>query len=251
MQASFLTTWAFRICSIDGNWALERNDTQERDGKDFRAGPGLWPDQHIYRARNPDWPRVPPPVSIFTVRQRLHQRKQGDNDDATDRPHRNLAYWSPYDLLGLFLSSMAPSGANKWNFYLPMTAVYGRWCRLVAGRRPGGGVGDHPYMFQCTWCEKNGEFARFSLGASLAGYDWRLNKTGTWEMVLKRERFNLLEGAVGVPMQASEYDFDKSPMREPERNGDAGTRFGNCAETYPFLDLMEYVLCIFSCRVHC
>jgi hypothetical protein len=37
-------------------------------------------------------------------------------------------YWSPYDLLGLFLSFMgpAPNSATKRNFYLPMTAVYGR-----------------------------------------------------------------------------------------------------------------------------
>src|SRR5436305_1084207 len=30
----------------------------------------------------------------------------------------------------------------------------------------------------------------------------------------------------------------------------SGTRFGNCAETYPFVDLLMYVLC-FLCCVHC
>jgi hypothetical protein len=37
-------------------------------------------------------------------------------------------YWSPYDLLGLFLPFIgpAPNGATERNFYLPMTAVYGR-----------------------------------------------------------------------------------------------------------------------------
>jgi hypothetical protein len=42
--------------------------------------------------------------------------------------HNDRGYWSPYDLLGLFLSFMgpAPDRATKRNFYLPITAVYGR-----------------------------------------------------------------------------------------------------------------------------
>jgi hypothetical protein len=34
--------------------------------------------------------------------------------------------------------------------------------------------------------------------------------------------------------------FDNSPMTHLHRDG---TRFGNCAETYPFVDLLMYVLC--------
>jgi hypothetical protein len=127
-------------------------------GTDFRAGPNLTPDQHTYRAANPAWiPPLPPPprgrgerselppqppqspatISKFTVRRHLHNGRD---------------YWSPYDLLGLFLSSIgpAPDGATKRNFYLPMTAAYGRWCRQIAGSYPRNGVCDHPYMFQCT-----------------------------------------------------------------------------------------------------
>jgi hypothetical protein len=94
-------------------------------------------------------------MSKFTVRQYLHN----------DR-----GYWSPFDLLGLFLSFMgpAPDCATKRNFYLPITAVYGWWCYQIAGRDYGG-VGNIPYMFQCTW--RTGPPAWFFLGSSLAGYE--------------------------------------------------------------------------------
>ena len=135
-------------------------------------------------------------MSKFRVRRHLHN----DRD-----------YWSPYDLLGLFLSFMgpAPDGATKRNFYLPITAVYGRWCRQIAGRDPGGGVGDLPYMFQCTWCIRSGQPTRFFLGSSLAGYDWTPDLTGTWKTVLRRARFALVDG---VPLRQAGYDFDNSPM---------------------------------------
>jgi hypothetical protein len=223
----------FQICSLP-------------NGADFRAGPSLRPDQHIYRAANGAWiprrpdrprrdrpplpPQPPATISKFTVRQYLHNGQ---------------GYWSPYDLLGLFLSFMgpAPDRATKRNFYLPMTAVYGRWCRQIAGRDYAGGVGDIPYMFQCTW--RTGPPTWFCLGSSLAGYRWDRNLTGTWETVLRRARFALIDP---VPLIQLGYNFDNSPMiREFER----GQRFGNCAETYPFADLLVYVLCFFLCRIHC
>ena len=165
---------AFEICSLT-------------DEGDFRAGLNLMPDQHIYRRANPAWiprrpdrprrgnrpalpPQPPATMSKFRVRRHIHN----DRD-----------CWSPYDLLGPFLSFMgpAPNGATKRNFYLPMTAVYGRWCRQIAGH-PGGGVGDLPYMFQCTWCIRSGQPTRFFLGSSLAGYALTTDLTGTWETVL-------------------------------------------------------------------
>jgi hypothetical protein len=212
----------------------------------------LTPDQHIYRAANPAWiprrpdrprrggrpplqPQPPATMSKFRVRQHLHN----------GRP-----YWSPYDLLGLFLSLMgpAPDGATKRNFYLPMTAVYGRWCRQIAGR-PSGGVGDLPYMFQCTWCipsGNSGQPTRFFLGSALAGYEWTADSTGTWKTVLRRTRFALVDS---VPLRDAGYDFDNSPMIQAYGVGRA--KFGNCAETYPFVELLMYVLYFFLCRVHC
>ena len=224
------------------------------NGADFCGIVNLRPDQHIYRRANPAWipdrpdrprrenrPPLPPQplatISKFRMRRYLHN---------------NRDYWSPYDLLGLFLSLMgsAPAGATKRNFYLPLTAVYGRWCRQIAGSLPHNGICDIPFMFQCTWCipsGNSGQPTRFFLGSSLAGYDWRPELTGTWELVLKRARFDLVDG--GLLRQAG-YDFDNSPVIDQSMTGD-GTRFGNCAETYPFLDLLMYVLCFFLCRVHC
>jgi hypothetical protein len=226
-------------------------------GNDFRAGPNLTPDQHIYRAANPAWiPPLPPPprgrggrsplppqppqppatISKFTVRRHLHNGRD---------------YWSPYDLLGLFLLFMspAPDGATKRNFYLPMTAVYGRWCRQIAGGDPRNGVCDLPYMFQCTWSipfDNSGRPTRFFLGSSLAGYDWRPELTGTWKTALRHARFVLVDG---YPLRWAGYNFDNSPVIELV--GETGTKFGNCAETYPFMHLLMYVLCFFLCRVYC
>jgi hypothetical protein len=143
-----LTMWLFQICSFP-------------NGADFCGRVNLRPDQHIYRRANPSWvpdrpdrprrgnrPPLPPQplatISKFRVRRYLHN---------------NCEYWSPYDLLGLFLSLMgsAPAGATKRNFYLPMTAVYGRWCRQIAGSLPHNGICDIPFMFQCTWCIPSGD----------------------------------------------------------------------------------------------
>jgi hypothetical protein len=113
------------------------------------------------------------------------------------------------------------------------------------------GVGDLPYMFQCTWCIRSDQPTRFFSGSSLAGYDWATNLTGTWKTVLKRARFDLVDG---VPLRQAGYDFDNSPMIQESRavgGKDESIRFGTCAETYPFLDLLMYVLCFFLCRVHC
>jgi hypothetical protein len=153
-----------------------------------------------------------------------------------------MDYWSSYDLLGLFLSFMgsAPNGATKRNFYLPMTAVYGRWCRQIAGSLPNNGICDLPFMFQCTWCIPSGgsgQPTQFFLGSSLAGYDWRPELTGTWKLVLRRARFDLVDGG---PLRQAGYDFDNSPVIDQSAMAN-DTRFGNCAETYPFLDLLMYV----------
>jgi hypothetical protein len=157
-------------------------------------------------------------MSKFRVRQHLHN----------DR-----GYWSPYDLLGLFLSFMgpAPDRATKRNFYLPITAVYGRWCRQIAGRNYGG-VGNIPYMFQCTW--RTGPPTWFFLGSSLAGYEWRPNLTGTWETVLRRARFALVDP---VPLLQLGYNFDNSPMIA--WHGRDSTRFGNCCRDVPFRGLIS------------
>lgn len=187
-------------------------------GRDFNLDPTLRPNQHIFRAGNPQWrgssPRQQANMSRFSVR---------------NHPHNNRSFSNPYDLLGLFLSSLgpAPIGATKENFYLPLTAVYGRWCAQIAGSALGG-VGYLPAVFQCTWRIADGIPPQFFLGSSVAGYTQV--GTGTWPRVVRKGRFDLL---------FRDEDFDKSPSLA--QHGEAGTRFGSCAETHPFLELMKYV----------
>jgi hypothetical protein len=57
-----------------------------------------------------------------------------------------------------------------------------------------------------------------------------------WEIALKHARFVLVDGDL---LQQAGYDFDNSPVIE--QRGVFGVKFGNCAETYPFLALLMYV----------
>lgn len=188
----------------------------------YKAGTRFQPDQHILRSRNDNWPDPPVPEPNDRSKSKL-----------LSYPHNSRSFSNPYDLLGLFLSSLdpAPIGATKSNFYLPLTAVYGRWCAQIAGNRIGG-AGFVPCMFQCTWHKKDGERSQFFLGSSLAGYEAR--RAGTWELVVKRGRFNLLSDTL---LAEGRYDFDSSPTLSNKKT--PGTRFGNCAETHPFLKLMK------------
>lgn len=187
-------------------------------GRDYNIDPNLRPNQHIYRAGNSGWQpsrRQPQAnTSRFILRNHLHNARVFSN---------------PYDLLGLFLSSLgpAPIGATKANFYLPLTAVYGRWCAQIAGSAIGG-VGYVPAVFQCTWRIADGIAPQFFLGSSIAGYTEA--GTGTWPSVVRKARFNLL---------FPNGNFDQSPSRT--LHGNTGTRYGSCAETHPFLELLRYV----------
>ncbi|ODA76480.1 hypothetical protein RJ55_07750 [Drechmeria coniospora] len=117
-----------------------------------------------------------------------------------------LPWWNPYDLLGLFLALLGPTdqGADKNNFFLPLTAVYGRWCARIAGRVPGdtsSGAGDWPYMFQCTWHEERyiptGGVWYF-LGASTAGDEWDENTVGLWRSRVQLQRFDMLYNGMDI-----------------------------------------------------
>src|SRR5947207_10150718 len=86
---------------------------------------------------------------------------------------------------------------------------------------PRNGVCDLPYMFQCTWCissSDSSQTTRFSLGSSLAGYDWRSELTGTWETVLRRARSELVDvdiTGVGSSVASALYD----PRSDPAHPG--------------------------------
>ncbi|RHZ56393.1 hypothetical protein CDV55_103996 [Aspergillus turcosus] len=83
----------------------------------------------------------------------------------TNLTYDGVEYWALPDLLGFFMSSLgrAPTMASKRNFYLPLTAVYGRRCTKLSQQ------GRHTWqrVFQCSWTE-DGEFhLRASRGQQL------------------------------------------------------------------------------------
>ena len=180
------------------------------------------PEQHIYRSINPAWESAIPPHQLS----KFHVEKYY---------HGGMGYWSIHDLLGLFLSSLgpAPDGATKRTFFMPLTAMYGRWCRQIATRS------QSPYMLQCTW---NNQSSTFFLGANLSGYFSNDETTGTWLYALSRARFNLVDGNL---LKLAGWSHDNCPVfgQQKDRWKQA---FGNCAECYPLLNMMRWVICITS-----
>ncbi|KAK4223236.1 hypothetical protein QBC38DRAFT_512501 [Podospora fimiseda] len=177
-----LYSYTTRDQVFDFLWKRADNPSNLPQGGEY-VNSKLTPDQHILRRRNPGWTEEKPAESRFY---------------AGLEKHWNISYWSPYDLLGLFLSKLGPApvgqNADKRNFYLP---PLGR-LRPYQPRETGFGVGDPSFYYNCTWHPKTGEFF---LGAVLA-------------------------------------DFDKSHTIN-NRGLKLGTRFGNCAETYPFVNMLS------------
>ncbi|KAH6621045.1 hypothetical protein B0J18DRAFT_215562 [Chaetomium sp. MPI-SDFR-AT-0129] len=214
------------------------------NGAEYSGNATLRPNQHLRRSLNAGWnaqPRTAPSKFDLLVQDAHFWRKQ--------RPEGlELPYWSPYDLLGLFLSKMGPAPnrgtADRDNFYIPLVAVYARFCMLIAGnKRPAlttdparanrrtGGAGDASTYYQCTWEPRSGQFF---LGAVLAGYKWEVEDgVGTWRPVVRETRHDLLNGFHGFPGQWQVWT--QSPTND--RDG-RDTLFGNCAETFPFLELL-------------
>ncbi|CAG7954757.1 unnamed protein product [Penicillium salamii] len=165
------------------------------------------------RVLNPDWdPANPSRCSKFQISPFWHE---------------GVAYWSLFDMLGLFLSEIgvAPSSATTRNFYLPLTATYAKWCNVLGELMP--------TMFNCTWVASGEDRGKFFLGASLKGYRQSSLATGPWATVVKRARFSLIDDSA---MARSGYTMTDCPM-----NQECGTgfNFGNCAEVYPFVHLLQ------------
>ncbi|OQE28991.1 hypothetical protein PENFLA_c004G05416 [Penicillium flavigenum] len=80
------------------------------------SDPVIEPVQSTKRALNPIWQRNAP--------------SQGSKFLLQTLVHNGVPLSGIYDILGLFLSSMgaAPNRATTRNFYLPMTAMYAKWC---------------------------------------------------------------------------------------------------------------------------
>ncbi|KAA8902915.1 hypothetical protein FN846DRAFT_954927, partial [Sphaerosporella brunnea] len=135
-------------------------------------------------------------------------------------------YFLMFDLLGVFLSLCGPAPANATarNYHLPLVAVYARWCGTLAASK-----GKTPTVAQITWGVVGGATHSF-LGASAQGYD----NGGNWPNLVKQTRFNYVNG--GGLLHPPWGAFNDSPKIHAD--GAAGTHFGNCGETYPFLYIL-------------
>ncbi|KAM0457119.1 hypothetical protein ACHAPV_006758 [Trichoderma viride] len=165
-----------------------------------------------------------------------------DYEGGPDARKIAMEYWCIYDLVGLFfgLLGSAPLAAHKNNFFLPLTAVFARWCTRLAGKLdnnpvPETGVGEVPPMFECTWCvREDGSSQWFFLGAATAGSKWEKNEPSRqWRMTVRRRRFDLFI-AQQKKILLAEDEFNRT---EPEITtaGGGGQTWGNCAETLPFV----------------
>lgn len=172
----------------------------------------------------------------------------------------------------------APEGAGPDTFFLPLTAVYARWTTILMEKKirqlpeselkkfkpsskakPGQSQSSpgppfisarEPSMFQCTWIEPvegKGEFAVFSLGASSGGFNTQL-ATRAFGEHLRKARFDLLNKIQTLDktkeVRVFQDPHDKTKTVEKVVKWGFGNptpamwAFGNCAETYPFLQLL-------------
>ncbi|KAK7983524.1 hypothetical protein PG989_010926 [Apiospora arundinis] len=167
-----------------------------------------------------------------------------------------VPYWNPHDLLGYFLSLLgpAPRAATKSNFFLPLTAVYARWCAKIAGRAPPAfgyppdpnpGAGNWPFMYQCTWRDDPSNHDTdeeskkwFFLGASLGGDAWTPQQVGQFKTTVGQHRFQLLLTCAQTKL-VNANAFEKRQSPEQLLGGGNQTAFGSCAEGYPFVEMMS------------
>lgn len=190
------------------------------DGEGYEAA-DLRPSQHISRRRNAGWSAKNVTSSKFSVQGFVSRD--------------GIHLFNQYDMLGRFLGLLGPanpSQVTKYNFYLPMTAMYAQWCSELGTKTwPGREIfAALPAMFQCTW-DKNSGWYR--LGASLGGHVTAA--TGTWLEVIRNARY-----AVLVQSRSNRIHFNVQRGEEPVEKGKEDkepTPWGNCAETYPFIEM--------------
>ncbi|KAL7951070.1 hypothetical protein V8C42DRAFT_308430 [Trichoderma barbatum] len=203
------------------------------------------PKCHIYRSQDPLYGKKKGQDQNrpqFVVRTWTNNYTGGP-----DARNIQMDYWGIYDLIGLFFGLLggAPLAADKNNFFLPLTAVYARWCTRLAGKLernkvPDSGVGDVPAMFQCTWSEReDGKGKWFFLGSSNAGDAFAKSNIGhEWKMRVRKKRFDMLLKEQQLTMVLP-HDFSNT---EPEilQAGGSEATWGNCAESFPFAHCMTF-----------
>ncbi|KAI1098282.1 hypothetical protein F4804DRAFT_132055 [Jackrogersella minutella] len=197
------------------------------EGPHFSEPP---PKQHIYRKEVGDKNQK----KLNVINDDGQWRFNGFPISHAETEARKKFFWSHIDLLGLFFSKLgpAPQGADKYNFFLPLTAVFARWSRhLVKGKL------NSPNMYQCTWAEPepgSGKRTEFSLGASLGGFQPKSLGDN-----LRRTRFAMLSGFRNVTeVTINDWDTGNPLPWAFEHSQERLWKFGNCAETYPLFQLL-------------
>ncbi|KAL8372585.1 hypothetical protein RB595_002094 [Gaeumannomyces hyphopodioides] len=193
-------------------------------GKEFKAGTD-WsrqPSQHISRSYVADWYGKDLNKPKFSVRGFVSG---------------GIHLFNHYDMLGLFLGLLGPANpgqVNKYNFYLPLAAMYAQWCSELGTVAWPGDILALPTMFQCTWDVKSGWYR---LGASLGGHFADRggdNATGTWLEVIRDARHAVLTQHRNNRIHFN-VERGTELLEEGKKEGEE-TPWGNCAETYPFID---------------
>ena len=163
-----------------------------------------------------------------------------------------LNFRNLYDALGAFLMvvGILQDKMTKVNFFLPLTAMYARWCAKMGGHpdsvKPNKNAterpGRWPTVYQCTWlalgtARSEGGFKyEFCLGASMGGVDISGNVPGVGPEWLER----LLSARLDMLRDARAFDKKKykdGKLDDPPHT--ANSSWGNCAEAYPFTTMFR------------
>jgi hypothetical protein len=89
-------------------------------------------------------------------------------------------------------------------------------------------------MYNCSWQTSQNGPSIFFLGASLTGYDTDPSLTGRWSLILRQARHRLVSGEFFL---LHGWSFKRTPASE--QINPSPTKFGNCAETYPWVHLLK------------
>lgn len=101
-------------------------------------------------------------------------------------------------------------------------------------------------MLQCTWkvykLTGSSRAPDFFLGCSIGGVALCVDLgeeggTDPWLTEVEHGRFDLIDDA---QFRAEGFNFE-TKAKAPSAGEDVAQTFGNCAETYPFMTLMQYV----------
>lgn len=143
-----------------------------------------------------------------------------------------------FDLLGIFISLMGvpptTQTLTETNYALPLVVLYGKWCRQLAQS-----VKFTPTVAQITWAtSQDGKTFHPLLGTSAGGFGIK----SEWKEIVRKARWAYLGAIMKHPYNEYGYSPERGPKGSaPEKMKQAGTNFGNCGETYPFLYILAYV----------